>query len=81
MLRKDDLVIRDLGYFVLKRFQEIEEKEAYFISRWKVNEDVYEAGDATEPLDLAKFIEKHICQGLADVEVFVGKNQHPVMED
>lgn len=78
MLEKDDLVIRDLGYFVIKKFREIEEKGAYYISRWKVNEDVYESRDAKAPFDLAKFLDKHICQGLVDIEVFVGKERYPV---
>lgn len=78
MLEKDDLVIRDLGYFVLKKFQEIEEKGAYYISRWKVNEDVYESKEATAPLDLAKFLDKHTWKGVVDIEVFVGKEKHPV---
>lgn len=78
ILEKDDLVIRDLGYFVIKKFQEIEEKGAYYISRWKVNEDVYESKEATTPLDLAKFLDKHISKGIVDIEVFVGKKKHSV---
>ena len=78
MLEKDDLVIRDLGYFVIKKLQEIEDKGAYYISRWKVNEDVYESKGATAPLDLAKFLDKHIWKGIVDIEVFVGKEKQPV---
>ena len=77
MLEKDDLVIRDLGYFVLKKLREIEEK-GYYISRWKVNEDVYESKEATKPLDLAKFLDKQMWKGIVDIEVFVGKEKHPV---
>lgn len=78
ILEKDDLVIRDLGYFVIKKFQEINEKGAYYISRWKVNEDVYESKEATAPLDLAKFLNKHMWKGVVDIEVFVGKERQPV---
>lgn len=78
ILEKGDLVIRDLGYFVLKRLREIEEKGAYYISRWKVSEEVYESKEATAPLDLAKFLDKHMCEGKIDVEVYVGKVKHPV---
>jgi hypothetical protein len=35
MLRKGDLVIRDMGYFVLSTFREIIQKKADFISRYK----------------------------------------------
>jgi IS4 transposase len=75
ILEKDDLVIRDLGYFVLKRLKEIEEKGAYYISRWKVNEEVYEHKEAKEPLDLAKFLDKHMHEGKVDLEVYVGKEK------
>lgn len=78
MLEKDDLVIRDLGYFVMNKLQEIEEKWAYYISRWKSNEDVYESPEAKKPLELAKFLEKNMWQGIVDVEVFVGKARHRV---
>lgn len=78
ILKKNDLVIRDLGYFVLERFQEIDRKEAYYISRWKVNECVYKSKEATEPLNLAKFLDRHMSEGLLDIEVFVGKEKHSV---
>jgi IS4 transposase len=78
ILEKDDLVIRDLGYFVLKRLQEIEEKGAYYISRWKVNEEIYESKEAKAPLNLAKFLDEHIYEGIIDTEVYVGKKKHLV---
>jgi IS4 transposase len=78
ILEKDDLVIRDLGYFVLKRLKEIEEQGAYYISRWKVNEEVYESKEAKEPLDLAKFLDKQMYEGKVDIEVYVGREKHLV---
>lgn len=78
ILEKDDLVIRDLGYYVLDRIKEIEQKEAFYISRLKSNVDVYESKEATEPLDLAKFLDQHVCQNMVDIEVFIGKSRHSV---
>lgn len=77
MLAKNDLVIRDLGYYALARIQEIEQKEAYFISRLKSDVVVYRNKDDTEPLDLAKFLDKYIWQGVVDIEIFIGKEKHP----
>lgn len=77
IIKPGDLVIRDLGYFVLKRLKEIAEAGAYYSSRWKVNENVYESEEASEPLDLAKFIEDGLKTsegGILDVWVFVGTN-------
>lgn len=78
LLEENDLVVRDLGYFALKRLQEIDEKGAYFISRWRVDEHVYESKEAKEPLDLAKFLDKHLYKGQVDTELFVGHNRQSV---
>lgn len=78
LLKKGDLVIRDLGYFALNRLKEIEEKEAFYISRWKVNQDVYQSKEALKPLNLAKFLDKNMCKSIVDVTVFVGKERRPV---
>lgn len=77
-LVENDLIIRDLGYFVLKKFKEIEEKKAFYVSRFKSNVDVYADIDSMEPIDLAKFIDKHMYNGITDIEVFLGKERYPV---
>lgn len=78
MLEKDDLVIRDLGYYALERIKEIGQSEAYYISRLKADVVVYESKESTKPLNLAKFLDERIWQGLVDVEVFIGNERHPV---
>ena len=78
ILEKDDLVIRDLGYYALERLKEIEQQEAYYISRLKTDVVVYESKEAKEPLDLAKFLDKNVVNGIVDTEVFIGKEKHPV---
>jgi hypothetical protein len=78
ILEKDDLVIRDLGYYALERFKEIEQAGAYYISRLKADVVIYESKEATTPLDLAKFLDERIFQGILDVEVFIGKEKHPI---
>jgi len=40
-LGKGDLVIKDLGYFSIENFKEIEAKEAFYISRLKPNIAIY----------------------------------------
>src|ERR1700738_1113746 len=78
ILEKDDLVIRDLGYYALDRLKEIEQKDAYHISRLKADVSIYEDKEATIPLDLAKFLKEKMFQGLVDLEVFIGKEKHPI---
>lgn len=77
LLEKNDLVIRDLGYFVLQKIKAIKEKGAFYLSRFKSNVDVYESVDSVEPLDVAKHIEKHMNKGLVDIEVFIGEEKCP----
>ena len=38
---KGDLVIKDLGYFSIENFREIDKKEAFYISRLKPNVSIY----------------------------------------
>lgn len=78
ILKEDDLVIRDLGYYALVRIKEIEEKKAFFISRLKIDIAVYESKEASESMDLAKFLDERAYQGIIDIEVFIGKEKHPV---
>lgn len=58
-VQPDDLVIRDLGYFVLKHFKAIAEKAAYFLSRLQPNVKIYLNREDKEPLDLDKYLLKH----------------------
>jgi IS4 transposase len=78
ILEESDLVLRDLGYYALARIKEIAQKSSYFISRLKADVVVYESKDAVQPLDLAKFLEKHIWQGIVDIEIFIGVEKYPV---
>ena len=76
-MKKDDLLIRDLGYYVAGSIKEIGEKLAFYISRLKNDVNVYENKEAKEPVDLAKFIDKHSVNGIADLEVFIGEDRYP----
>lgn len=78
VLEESDLVLRDLGYYALARIKEIAQQGAYFISRMKPDVVVYESKTATQPLDLAKFLDRHICQSIVDVEIFIGTEKYPV---
>jgi hypothetical protein len=56
-LRPGDLIIRDLGYFVMNGFDDLIRKGAYFLSRYKHNvvlSDIH----SSEQIDLARFLKK-----------------------
>lgn len=66
-----DLVIRDLGYFVLRALRAIDCKGAFFLSRIKYGTAVY-APDGEEPLDLPRILKK---RGILDINVCIGTKE------
>ena len=74
ILKRGDLIIRDLGYFVLKVFKKLNERGIFFISRMKKHVNIFLKKD--EPaIDLAKMLKK---RGNLDIEVFLPKEKLPV---
>lgn len=73
------LLIRDLGYFSPKAFEEIRKREAYFISRCKPQWSMYEKHDEElVPLTLAeikKRLQSHTGKYL-DLDIYLGSKIH-----
>ncbi len=68
LLRKGDLLIRDLGYFVLKVLGDIITKKAFFISRLRYGLTLYnEKGKEINWTNLCK------GKGITDKKIFIGK--------
>ena len=73
-LTKGDLVIRDLGYFVMDAFQEIIDREAYFVSRLKYGIIVYtKQGDR---IDMAALLKNN--KSIIEMDVLINKCKLPV---
>lgn len=73
---KEDLVIRDLGYFNIKQVSEIAKKEAYFISRLAKSINVYLDENDEKPLDIIQHIEKmNIKNKEIDMIAYLGKTE------
>lgn len=70
-LRKDDLLIWDLGYFSLKVFRSIIGLGAFFISRLKYNVCIFSAVNG-KPIDLVKTLRKG---EKLDIQVKLGKKE------
>jgi len=64
------LLIRDLGYFCLKRFQEWDAAGAYWISRWQQGTTVFDRDG--RPLDLLAYVRQHQGCGPIDVPILLG---------
>lgn len=70
-LQPGDLVIRDLGYFVLSVFSRIAQAGAYFLSRLPNGTTLIEAS-TQQSIDLFKLL---TSRGEVDMDVFVGSNE------
>jgi hypothetical protein len=71
LVQPKDLVIRDLGYFVLDVFKDIAQKGAFFLSRLRSNVAVY-CPNTGKRLNLLSILKKQPC---TDIDVLIGRNQ------
>ncbi len=74
LVRPGDLVLRDLGYFVLDTFQQIAQAGAFFLSRLRLDSTLRDARTG-QPLDLLGTLQR---QGSLDRQVRLGAAQLPV---
>lgn len=74
VVQKGDLVLRDLGYFVLGSLEKIRQAGAFFLSRLRVDTGIWEA-QGPEPLDLLKLLRR---QDRVDMTVRLGAQKVPV---
>lgn len=66
-----DLVIRDLGYFVLNAFRKMNEQAIFFLSRLRYGVDLY-ASETGEKMDLLKTLQTN---GRLDINVQMGSKE------
>lgn len=69
-----DLIIRDLGYFVLKVFRELSDRGVYFLSRCRHGLLMWDA-QTGKKLDLVKLLKANSC---LDRQVLVGEEKVPL---
>ena len=73
-LRKNDLRMEDLGYFKVGRFKQIQEAEAYYLSRLKFGVNIYEQEvENYKQLDLLKVIGKMKEGQIISILVYLGE--------
>jgi len=74
LVQKGDLIIRDLGYFVLKVLEQLRLKNAFFLSRYRHGVSLYDP-QSGQPIHLAKQL--RAGQSL-DCQVLLGGEKIPV---
>ncbi len=75
-IQKNDLIIRDLGYFALGVLSDIQKAEAYFISKLNYKTIVFEAIEGSlSVIDFGKLYQNMKQKGITRMEkpVFIGK--------
>jgi hypothetical protein len=77
ILRKNDLIIRDLGYFTLNSLKKIGKENAFFLSRLLKGANVYLSADKdAEPVNLPKYLDKKFkSPAVCDINVYLGKEE------
>ena len=69
-VRRGSLLIRDLGYFCLKRFQRWDAEGASWISRWPPGTAVFDADG--QPLELLDYVRQHQGSRPIDMPILLG---------
>lgn len=73
-LEANDLVLRDLGYFKINSFSNIEAKNAFYLSRLFNCVDIYLNVDSETPINLPKYLKKaYARENVIDLTVYIGK--------
>ncbi len=70
VIQENDLIIRDLGYFVLNVFENIVKKKAFFLSRLKFGVTIL-SPTTKKPINITAIVKKQ--KGIIDIPVCLGK--------
>jgi hypothetical protein len=78
-LKKNDLIMFDLGFFSIKFLEQIQSGGAYYCSRLHGSANVYENAFDVDALEVGKFIEKKLKKrSVFEKDVFLGADKFPV---
>lgn len=74
-IEKDDLIIKDMGYFNPQSFIELSNKQAYYLSRWKSNIEMYvkDQNDNFFLFDIDKFLTK--IDNIIEIDIYIKKER------
>lgn len=79
IIKKEDLVIRDLGYFKIDVLKSIAKAGAFFLTRFPSHVTVYLNEKDEKAIDLALYLNKHYKgAGAISINVWVGAERLPV---
>lgn len=70
--QRNDLIIRDLGYFSIAVFKKIVENSVYFLSRLRANVTIY-INNGNTKLDLLSFLKTNISLEYIDINIMLSE--------
>jgi len=70
-LEKGSLLIQDLGFFNLEALRVVQDRDAFFLMRWRQDVAVFLADSPATPLDMLRFLSTQ-TQAVAEYDVQVG---------
>lgn len=72
-----DLLLRDLGYYSLDSYVEIEQRQAFYVSRLKFQAAIYSSSPGSSPLNWTALLQqcRQSADGYVDQWVYIGKQQ------
>lgn len=74
LLLPGSLLIQDLGFFSLRLLRAVAAAQAFFLSRWRADTQVFLTPPAEQPLDMLAFLDRQV-EEVADYAVYLGKRQ------
>lgn len=78
VIRENDLIIRDLGYFTLESLDGIAKNNAFFLSRLLKGVNVYLSKDDASAVNIPKFFDKKFKkQSVAEITAYLGEKKLP----
>lgn len=78
-LKKGELLIRDLGYFMIDSLKKVSDIGAYYLSRLKKDVKIFLSESDDKAIDLNNFLKKETKNGrkIVDIQIFLGHQKIP----
>lgn len=77
-LESDDLIIKDLGFFNIQAFIDMDKKGTYFLSRWKSNVEIFIKDETNNivSLDMERYLSK--IDYVTELEIYLKKGKEVI---
>lgn len=74
-MKKGSLLVRDLGYYKMADFEDVEKQGSYYLSRLKFNNNVYEDAEGKKEIDMLALLNSMKEQQTKSIMVYIGEKK------